>query len=78
MIRISFFSPHRSFIGFEIRKGLEPMEIDNRLFIQRNVIISMGFMFGYIDITFNYGNPAPIEETLSEFEPVPDRTDMNS
>ena len=76
MIKISFFSPHRSFVGFEVRKGLEPVEVDSRLFIQRNIGISIGFLIGYIDITINTGKPAPIEETLADWEPV--QSDMDN
>ena len=67
-IGISFLSPLKSLLGFEVSKGIEPMENDNRLFLQKNVRFTIGLIFCYFDLTFNTGRPLPFEEIASEFE----------
>lgn len=61
-IGISFLSQHKSMLGFEITKGIEPDEMDSQLVLQKNVRITIGLLFLYFDITFDLGHPMPFED----------------
>ena len=63
-IGISVLSSSRSLIGFEVRKGMEPAELDGKLMFQRTAIFTIGFLFGYLDITFDLGQPFSFKEGL--------------
>ena len=63
-IGISVLSSSRSVVGFEIRKGMEPTEYDGKLMFQKTVIFTIGFLFGYLDITFDLGQPFDFKEGL--------------
>lgn len=63
-IGISLLSSSRSLIGFEVRKGMEPTEHNQKLMFQRTAIFTIGFLFGYLDITFDLGQPFDFKEGL--------------
>ena len=69
-IGISLLSPMKSIFGFEVRQSMEPVEGMSKLHFQKIVIITLGFIFFYVDFIFDNGRMIPIEEAMSEFEKI--------
>ena len=69
-VGLSILSSKRTFVGIEIRKGMEPIGVDNRLHFQQTVIVSIGFVFFYLDFIFNSGKPITMKEAMPDFEEI--------
>jgi hypothetical protein len=67
-IGLSFLSSSRSLLGIEVRKGMEPVGLDNKLHFQPTVITTIGLIFFYIDIIFNLGKPITMSEAMPDLE----------
>ena len=65
---ISLLSSMKSLIGFEIRRGMDPLATEKTLQFQRTVIISLGLLFFYIDFTFDIGRPMDMKEIMQSEE----------
>ena len=49
---------------------MEPAECDGKLLFQKTLVITFGFLFGYIDLTFDLGRPFDFKDVLGEFTEV--------
>ncbi len=78
-IGISFLSSSRSLLGIEVRKGMEPVGLDNKLHFQPTAIITIGLVFFYMDIIFDIGKPITMSEAMPDMELIEglDETDFN-
>lgn len=69
-VGISLLSPMKSIFGFEIRQSMEPVEGQSKLYFQKIVIITFGFIFFYVDFIFDNGKMIPIDEAMMDFEKI--------
>jgi len=78
-IGLSFLSSSRSLLGLEVRKGMEPVGLDNKLHFQPTAIITIGLIFFYMDIIFDIGRPITMGEAMPDLEHLGkfDETDLN-
>ena len=67
-IGISLLSSMKSLFGFEVRQSMEPVEGMSKLHFQKTVIITLGFIFFYVDMIFNNGKMIPIDTAIEAFD----------
>ena len=65
---ISLLSSERLLIGLQVKKSIEPTPSENEMAFQPIVIITIGFVFGYIDIIFNNGKVINMKDAINEFD----------
>lgn len=67
-VGISLLSSERLLIGLQVKKSIEPTPSEKELVFQPIVIITIGFVFGYIDVIFNNGNIINMKDAIDEFD----------
>ena len=67
-VGISLLSSERLLIGLQVKKSIEPTPSETEMAFQPIVIITIGFVFGYIDIIFNNGNIINMKDAIDEFD----------
>lgn len=66
-VGISLLSSERLLAGLQVKKSIEPQPNETEMRFQPIVIITIGFVFGYMDVIFNNGKSIGEEEMISEF-----------
>ena len=67
-VGISLLSSDRTLLGIQVKKSIEPTPSETEMAFQPIVIITIGFVFGYIDIIFNNGNIINMKDAIDEFD----------
>jgi len=67
-VGISLLSSDRTLLGIQVKKSIEPTPSETEMAFQPIVIITIGFVFGYIDVIFNNGNIINMKDAIDEFD----------
>lgn len=67
-VGISLLSSERLLIGLQVKKSIEPTPSETEMAFQPIVIITIGFVFGYIDVIFNNGTAINMKDAIDEFD----------
>ena len=67
-VGISLLSSERLLIGLQVKKSIEPTPNEKELGFQPIVIITIGFVFGYVDLIFNNGKIITMKDAIDEFD----------
>lgn len=70
----SLLSKHRSFIGFEISKGgYLSINEEGATIVKRTINISFGFLFGWIEISIDFGGSFNLDKVTNELKELVNR-----
>ena len=67
-VGISLLSSDRTLLGIQVKKSIEPTPNEKELGFQPIVIITIGFVFGYVDLIFNNGKIITMKDAIDEFD----------
>lgn len=65
---ISLLNPGRLLAGLQVKKGIEPLTSETEMEFQPIVIITIGFVFGYMEVIFNNGKAVSMKDAVNEFK----------
>ena len=68
-IEFSFLSSMRSVLGIEVqRSGAINRDENNKLIFQSTFELTIGFLFGYLSLHFEFGRPVGIEDMVTKYK----------